>query len=90
MSVFVLSDETEENREFFSHVLQHVYIYIYHILYALPVYIAITIVNLPTFHITLRMCIESHTFHYLSLWLRYYMEEFVKHSVEKVILHLSL
>ena len=41
-------------------------------------------VNLPTFHTTLRMCIESHTFHYRSLWLRYWMEEFVKHLVEKV------
>ena len=36
------------------------------------------------FHTTLCMCIESHTFHYRSLWLRYWMEEFVKHSVEKV------
>ena len=31
------------------------------------------------------MCIEPHTFHYHSLkWLRYWMEELVKHSVEKV------
>ena len=31
------------------------------------------------------MCIESHTFHYHSLkWMRYWMEELVKHSVEKV------
>ena len=74
----------------------NMYIYIFityymRFLYILPYpYCESAHISHHTFHTTLRMCIESHTFHYLSLWLRYWMEEFVKHSVEKVILHLSL
>ena len=76
-----------------DHTFYNMYIYIYYILYALPgilQYCESAHISHHTFHTAIHMCIESHTFHYLSLWLRYWMEEFVKHSVEKVILHLSL
>ena len=72
-----------------DHMFYNMYIYIFityymRFLYIFPYpYCESAHISHHSFHTTLRMCIESHTFHYLSLWLRYWMEEFVKHSVEK-------